>query len=327
MSIDKLRIVFGTMTLGDQVSEANSKELLNYFFNQTKQDTYSELDTALMYSEGKTEQILGRQLTLEQRDRLYIATKANPIVAGGLQPENVIKQLETSLNRLQMKSVNLFYLHAPDHKVDIKDTLQAVQKCYEKGWFKELGISNYASWQVADIWHICKNNGWVLPTVYQGMYNGITRQVEHELFPCLRRFGIKFYIYNPLAGGLLTGKYTKTTDTAHKGTRFDGKKMYQDRYWKQSYFDAVNTIREAIDAHNNDTKENITMTEAALRWCVHHSKCDGKQGDAIIIGQSSLEHLKSNIEGCRKAELPQSIVEAYDKGWKLCKADVASYLR
>ncbi|XP_059232325.1 aflatoxin B1 aldehyde reductase member 2-like [Mustela nigripes] len=76
----------------------------------------------------------------------------------------------------------------------------------QEGKFVELGLSNYASWEVAEIC-ICRNNGWILPTVYQGMYNITTRQVETELFLCLRHFGLRFYAYSPLAGGLLTGKY------------------------------------------------------------------------------------------------------------------------
>ena len=72
------------------------------------------------------------------------------------------------------------------------------QFSFAEGKFKEFGLSNYASWEVADIYHICKRNGWVLPTVYQGMYNAITRMVEGELFPALRHFGLCFYAYNPV---------------------------------------------------------------------------------------------------------------------------------
>ena len=72
------------------------------------------------------------------------------------------------------------------------------QFSFAEGKFKEFGLSNYASWEVADIYHICKRNGWVLSTVYQGMYNAITRMVEGELFPALRHFGLCFYAYNPV---------------------------------------------------------------------------------------------------------------------------------
>src|SRR5690606_26118365 len=102
---------------------------------------------------------------------------------------------------------DIFYLHFPDHKTPLEETLKACQKLYEEGKFKELGLSNYSSWQVSEIYNMCKNNGWVLPTVYQGMYNVITRDVEKELFPCIRYYNMRFYSYNPLAGGLLTERY------------------------------------------------------------------------------------------------------------------------
>lgn len=66
--------------------------------------------------------------------------------------------------------------------------------------YDEFGVSNYMSWEVAELVYICKTNGWIVPSIYQGLYNGIARSVEPELFPCLRKFGIKFYAYNPLAG-------------------------------------------------------------------------------------------------------------------------------
>lgn len=89
----------------------------------------------------------------------------------------------------------------------IEDTLAEVNELYKEGKFKSLGLSNFQAWEVAHIYHTCKANGYVTPTVYQGMYNAITRDVEKELLPCLRKLGISFYAYNPLAGGILTGKH------------------------------------------------------------------------------------------------------------------------
>uniref|UniRef100_A0A674J1P2 NADP-dependent oxidoreductase domain-containing protein n=1 Tax=Terrapene triunguis TaxID=2587831 RepID=A0A674J1P2_9SAUR len=96
-----------------------------------------------------------------------MATKANPWEGKTLKPESVRSQLETSLERLQMKSVDLFYLHAPDHDTPVEQTLHACNELYKEGKFKELGLSNYTAWEVAEICTICKYNNWVLPTVYQ----------------------------------------------------------------------------------------------------------------------------------------------------------------
>uniref|UniRef100_A0A8B9EYE8 Aldo-keto reductase family 7 like (gene/pseudogene) n=1 Tax=Anser cygnoides TaxID=8845 RepID=A0A8B9EYE8_ANSCY len=134
-----------------------------------------------------------------------VATKANPWDGKTLKPESVRSQLDESLRRLKRTSVELFYLHAPDHGTPVEETLRACNELHKEGKFKELGLSNYAAWEVAEICTICKYNNWLMPTVYQGMYNATTRQVETELFPCLRHYGLRFYAYNPLAG---TGRST-----------------------------------------------------------------------------------------------------------------------
>ena len=93
----------------------------------------------------------------------------------------------------------MWYLHGPDRKTPYEDTLRAVNELYKEGKFKRFGISNYMSWEVAEIVGICRANGWVQPTVYQGIYNAVQRKVEPELFPCLRKYGIAFYEFNPRA--------------------------------------------------------------------------------------------------------------------------------
>lgn len=197
--------VLGTMEMGRRMDASASAATVRAFLERG----LNELDTAFMYCDGQSESILGSLgLGLGSGDcTVKIATKANPWDGKSLKPDSVRSQLETSLKRLQCPQVDLFYLHAPDHGTPIVQTLQACQQLHQEGKFVELGLSNYASWEVAEIYTLCKSNGWILPTVYQGMYNATTRQVETELLPCLRHFGLRFYAYNPLAGGLLTGKY------------------------------------------------------------------------------------------------------------------------
>ena len=105
---------------------------------------------------------------------------------------------------------------------------------HKEGKFIELGLSNFSAWETMEVWHICDKNGFVKPTVYQGMYNAIARQVERELFPALKRHGIRFLCYNPLAAGLLTGKHDFSKEPSDG--RFKNNSMYMDRYWKKEYF-------------------------------------------------------------------------------------------
>ena len=93
----------------------------------------------------------------------------------------------------------MWYLHGPDRSTPFEVTLKAVDELHKEGKFKRFGISNFMSWEVAEIVTICRQHGYIQPTVYQGYYNAIQRKVEPELFPCLRKFGISFYAFSPRA--------------------------------------------------------------------------------------------------------------------------------
>ena len=227
-------LVLGAMTFGDQVDEKTAGRIIDAFLDAG----HNMIDTAFAYADGRSEEILGRLLSPAKRQRVSLATKAKPLGDGGLNPAHVRHQLEMSLRRLQTDRVDLFYLHFPDNATPITTTLAECQKLYEEGKFRALGLSNYAAWQVVDIHHLCQRNGWVTPTVYQGMYNAMTRAVESELLPALSATGMVFYAYNPLAGGLLAGKHREIDSYPRQG-RFALRENYRDRYWKEGYFEAL----------------------------------------------------------------------------------------
>ena len=160
--------------------------------------------------------------------------------------------------------------------------------------------------------------GWVLPTVFEGVYNPLTRKAETELNECLNHFGIRFYAYNPMAGGLLTGRYGRYEDAPTDG-RFTHRPNYQKRYWKKSYFDAVEIIKLACE------EESITTIEATYRWLAYHSMLNVERGDAIIIGASKADHLKQNMETVKAGPLSDAVVDAFEKAWQHCKADCPEY--
>lgn len=99
--------------------------------------------------------------------------------------------------------------------------MKAVNDLYHEGKFSRLGISNYMSWEVAQIQELCIAHGWIRPKVYQGVYNALHRSIEQELMPCLRKYGMSFYNYNPLAGGYLTDRYHRDDKDLEAGSRFD----------------------------------------------------------------------------------------------------------
>ncbi|XP_072282210.1 aflatoxin B1 aldehyde reductase member 2-like [Pyxicephalus adspersus] len=315
--------VLGTMEFGRRMDARQSGEAVREFLRRG----HDELDTAFMYADGETEKVLGG---LGLGGGVKLATKANPWEGKTLRAQSVRQQLETSLQRLQTPSVHLFYLHAPDHQTPVEETLAACQQLYQEGKFKELGLSNYASWEVMEIYCICKKNNWVLPTVYQGMYNATTRQVETELLPCLRQLGIRFYAYNPLAGGLLTGKYQyEDKDKAKDACRFFGNswaEAYRNRYWKKHHFQAIDLVRRSLEEmYSADVRPSLTA--AALRWMYHHSKLQGNRGDAVILGMSSTEQLLDNLAGAEGGPLLPPVVTAFNNAWNLVAHDCPNYFR
>ncbi|XP_006783304.1 aflatoxin B1 aldehyde reductase member 3 [Neolamprologus brichardi] len=314
--------LLGTMGFGGRADAEQSLEMVKVFLDRG----HNQLDTAFMYVDGKSETIIGG---MNLPKTVSIATKANPWDGKTLKPESVRSQLETSLQRLRTDCVDLFYLHAPDHQNPIEDTLRACNDLHKEGKFKELGLSNYVSWEVAEIVCICRHNNWIVPTVYQGMYNATTRQVETELLPCLRYYGMRFYAYNPLAGGLLTGKYHyEDKDGSQPAGRFFGNSWagaYRDRYWKKSHFQAIEVVLQALETAYGSEKPSLTS--AAMRWMYHHSQLKGDLGDGVIIGMSSMEQLQQNMAAAKEGPLDQRVVDAFKEAWNLVAHECPNYFR
>jgi aflatoxin B1 aldehyde reductase len=142
---------------------------LDYF--QSK--GYNEVDTARVYVGGKQE---AWTRDAKWKDRgLTLATKVMPTEPGTHKPEKLKEFFSTSLKELDTDAVDIFYLHAPDHSVPFVDTLGALNELHKQGKFVQLGLSNFAAWEVAEVYNICNERGWVKPTIYQAMYNAISR--------------------------------------------------------------------------------------------------------------------------------------------------------
>ncbi|KZV91062.1 Aldo/keto reductase [Exidia glandulosa HHB12029] len=307
----RVPLIFGTMTIGEagrngvrNSSLEEAQQILDVFFSHG----YRELDTARMYAEGTTEQYLPK-LDLKGSS---IDTKVYPVKPGDHAPENLRSTFETSLGYLvphAVPKVRVFYLHAPDRSVPFADTLREADRLYKEGKFEQLGLSNYAAWEVAEIVGICERDGFVKPTIYQAMYNALTRAIEPELVPCLRKFGLRLVVYNPLAGGLLAGKVAKGGDLPEG--RFGGEsgmaKMYRARYLQDGYFSALEDIKAVA------TKHGLTTIEIALRWCQHHSALTPTDG--VILGASSASQLEQNCADSEKGPLPADVLDVLDAAW------------
>ncbi|ETN38340.1 uncharacterized protein HMPREF1541_06375 [Cyphellophora europaea CBS 101466] len=329
----KPRVILGLMTFGPPGTESKGARITsiddyNACLDYLQKNGYNEVDTARAYIGGGQEAFT-REAKWQERG-LQLATKCYPDKPGKHKPDNLKASFNKSLQELGTDSVDIFYLHAPDRSVPFEETMQACDELFKEGKFQNLGLSNFAAWEVAEVYNIAKERGWVKPTIYQAMYNAITRDIETELIPCCRKYGIDIVIYNPLAGGIFSGKY-KSADLPQEGrysaTNANQGKMYRDRYFKDATFEALRYIEPVVQKHN------LTLLETALRWVNHHSKINvrgvSKDGnDGVIIGVSSLKQLESNITDLEKGPLPDEVVEALDHAWQnITKATSPLYWR
>jgi aflatoxin B1 aldehyde reductase len=280
----------------------------------------NELDTARMYCDGNTEEVLGQ---LDVHAEFKVATKVFPFKPGDHEPERLKNQFQLSLDALGVEFVDILYLHAPDYTVPFEITLKAIDELYSEKRFKEFGLSNYSAWQVMEIYKMCETNGYVKPSVYQGRYNIISRDVELELLPCLRKLNIRFYAYNPLSGGLLAA--TLRMDSAPQSGRFQptssqGQK-YRERFWKEKYF-------KTLETYSLLCKEfNLDPVEVALRWLNHHSELVHASDNGIIIGASSYQQASTNLEFLTRPPLPDLLVQELELLWGQLMAFAPTYFR
>ncbi|CVL07838.1 related to potassium channel beta subunit protein [Fusarium mangiferae] len=327
----RVPVIFGAMTFGREgVEQARIHDLkeAGAMLDLFQEHGGKAIDTARVYAQGSSEEYLG-QLDWQTRG-FRVDTKLYPNIHDGTgkithSTDDLRKHLDESLKALKTDKIDLWYLHGPDRDTPFEETLRACNELHKEGKFNRLGVSNYMAWEVAYMSELCIREGWIRPTVYQGVYNAIHRTVEMELFPCLRHYGITFYAFSPLAGSQLTGRYKRDTqDTDIESmSRFDpntfqGRK-YRRRFWNDVIFDAVELIRDEA------VKHGLTEIDCAFRWIAHHSQLDPERGDAVIIGASSKKQLEQNLDLLEKGPLPKEIVDVLDKAWLITKGSVNNY--
>eukprot|EP01121_Diplochlamys_sp_Union-15-3_P022881 TRINITY_DN9881_c0_g1_i1.p1 TRINITY_DN9881_c0_g1~~TRINITY_DN9881_c0_g1_i1.p1 ORF type:complete len:337 (-),score=66.93 TRINITY_DN9881_c0_g1_i1:3-986(-) len=270
-----------------------------------------DLDTAYIYP--NSEKALGE---LGAPSRFIIHTKAPGFNAGPQNKENISAGAKKQFTELGTDQVETYFLHSPDPKTPLSETLEAIQELYTAGRFKYFGVSNFKPQQVQEIYDHNKSKGWVLPTVYQGNYNAVARHSESELFPLLRKLGIRFYAYSPLAGGFLVKSAQAIKEGTDKG-RFDVNtalgQLYNKLYNRKK-------LLEALDEWEAISKDfEIPKLDLGTRWVFHNSFLSSKYGDGVIIGANGASQLKSTLDIIAKGPLDDAVVKRIDKVWELVK--------
>jgi aryl-alcohol dehydrogenase-like predicted oxidoreductase len=313
-NLDVSRICFGTMTFGGQTDQ----EAAGRMIDMCVETGINFLDTANVYNSGASEEMLGRLLEGRRQDFILASKVRNKMGDGvdmaGLSRGAIFRAIEDSLRRLKTDYLDLYYLHLPDYAVPIEESLEAMNELVQQGKVRYLASSNYSGWQMVEMLWIVQRKGEQAPYIAQPMYNLIARGIEQEYLPMSKRFGISNIVYNPLAGGLLTGKQRR--DAPLPGTRFDNNRMYLDRYWHQADFDAVDQLQRIAAAAGR------SLVSLALNWLYRHTPVE-----CIILGASRLDHLEQNLNVLSDGPLDPETLQSCDKVWEALRGPTPKYNR
>jgi len=305
------RLCFGNMTFGGQTDKAAAARMIDLCLDHG----INFLDTANSYNKGASEEMLGK-LLLGRRDKVVLATKVCNRMEeyGGLSRAAIHRGAEESLRRLQTDYIDLYYLHQPDWSVPIEETLGAIDELVQQGKVRYPATSNYASWQITEMRWLAENNGWRPVTAAQMMYNLVARGLEQEFLAMAKRLNVPVIAYNPLAGGLLTGKQDRNAPL--KGTRFDNNQMYLNRYWHDQYFDAVDQL---LTIAKDAGRSPVSL---ALCWLLHHT-----QTACVILGASQIEHLEQNLKAAEEGPLDEATLKRCEDVWAGLRGPTPKYNR
>lgn len=307
-------VILGTMPFGDTVSERDAAKITGL----ARERGVTSFDTADVYSAGESERILARILPPD--DEHTLASKVGmqrldghaPLSAAGIRTS-----VEHSLGRLGRDRIDVLYFHKPDPDTPLEESLTAVAELVAEGKVAGLGFSNYAAWQAVDLVHTAERVGAPAPSVGQQQYNILSRRLEDEYVAFAEHYALPTAVYNPLAGGLLTGRYR--SDAVPRTGRFGSASnaaFYRDRYWNPHMFAAVEQLTSFAES------ADLPMPELALRWLL--SKPTVR---SILVGASSTEQLTANLDAIERGPLPETLSDELDSIGAPLKGHMPSYNR
>jgi 1-deoxyxylulose-5-phosphate synthase len=306
-------ICLGTMTFGNQADQETSFEIMDAA--DTAGVTF--FDTADVYPlggglnlVGRTEEIVGNWLRERgARDRIVLATKCRGQMGGnandqGLSRKHIISACDASLRRLGVDYIDLYQVHAPDPSTPIEESLRALDSLVQSGKVRYIGCSNYPAWRLGDALWTSAMHDLARFDCDQPRYNLLFRMIEDEIVPLCQAHGVGIIAYNPLAGGMLTGRYREKR--AIEGTRFglqNAGELYRKRYWQDEVFDVVDRLASFFDARGKP------LVHVALAWAL------AQQGiTCAIVGASRTEQLVESLAGVGMS-LDDEEIGACNEAW------------
>ncbi|MEX0493174.1 aldo/keto reductase [Raoultella terrigena] len=317
-------LCLGTMTFGGeegmwgkigQLRQAEAEQLVGSALDAG----INFIDTANVYSEGRSEEITGQALKNLKipRENVVVATKVfgetgtAGVNSRGSSRYHILSSVKESLRRLQLDHIDLYQLHGFDPATPVEETLYALDTLVRQGHVRYIGISNWAAWQIAKALGIAERLGLARFASLQAYYTIAGRDLERELVPMMQSEGLGLMVWSPLAGGLLSGKYTRDGqgEAGSRRLEFDFPPVNKDRA-----FDCVDAMREVADA------KGATVAQVALAWLLHQQAVT-----SVIIGAKRADQLADNIaathiqlgeEDLRKLDAVSALPREYP-GWML----------
>lgn len=293
------RFCLGAMTFGGKLDQAAAARVVD----EALDAGVNMIDTADSY--GASEEVLGNILDPVKREKVFLATKVFMRVCRGGRigrnsRVNIIDSLHRSLRLLKTDYVDLYQLHHPDPDTPLEETIAALDTLVGEGKIRYVGVSNHYAWQMAAMITLAAARNRERPVSLQSNYNIISRQIEMETVPFLRRFNVALMCYSPLAGGILTGKYQRAAEIPEgfRGKTHRKMRQYLEDPVVQSIVDELETI--ARDA-------SLTMNQLAILWLKAKP-----HATAIIVGGSAPEHFSAIYE-VQDTTLDPEIVDRIDR--------------
>jgi aryl-alcohol dehydrogenase-like predicted oxidoreductase len=257
-------LCLGTMMFGGPTDEPTARRIVN----KARDQGINFIDTADIYTEGRSEEITGRAIKAERQHWILATKVANPMGTApndaGLSRRHVLLGAEASLKRLGTDVIDIYYLHKEDHATPLSETVHALADLVRAGKIRHIGVSNYRAWRVAEICNLCDRLGIDRPVVSQPYYNAMNRMPEVEHLPACGFYGLGVVPYSPLARGILTGKYSPDAPPPEdtRAGRAD-KRMMQSEWRPES-------LRIAQDVKKHAEARGITPGQFAVGWVLNN---------------------------------------------------------
>ena len=279
-------LCLGCMMFGGRTAETDGMDIIDRAIDMG----INFLDTANVYSRGKSEETVGKALQRNsKRSRIVLATKVHGKMddsdpnASDNGRRHIIEQCEASLRRLQTDYIDLYQIHRPSSQIPIDETLRALDDLVRSGKVRFIGTSTFAAWQVMESLWASKELGLNRFVSEQPPYHLLDRRIERELVPMAETYGIGLIPWSPLAGGFLTGKYRRG-EARLQGARFSESNEWTNRHFTDRAFDLLEVVEKIAG------EKGCAISQLSLAWCAQQPGITSP-----IIGPRTMEQLEDNL--------------------------------